>query len=118
MSSLEILTNDYAHIEEENDDVGGVQSVGLGSVHNVTFQSTTKLSESFSNFDSAANPKLKEEVSSLKEKLAIVEENFKTLKSVMLGYIKMKEGHIPSELITLFGDTTNAAVSNSLSVLN
>ncbi|WVZ26692.1 hypothetical protein V8G54_005236 [Vigna mungo] len=90
----------------EKDHVGGL---GLGSVHNVTFQSTTKLSDSFSNFDSAANPQLKEEVISLKEKLATVEENFKTLKSVMLRYIEMKEGHIPSELITIFGDTTVVA---------
>lgn len=92
----------------EKDHVGGL---GLGSVHNVTFQSITKLSDSFSNFDSAANPQLKEEVISLKEKLATVEENFKTLKSVMLRYIEMKEGHIPSELITIFGDTTVVAVS-------
>jgi len=54
---------------------------------------------------------LKEEVISLREKLEPSEENLKTLKSVMLAYIQMKEGHIPHELGVMFGNESNVIVS-------
>jgi len=113
VSISRILNNDCADNELEKDHVGGVQSLGLGSIHNFTFQST-RLSDSCSNFGSAASPQLKEEVVSLRHKLTTVEENLNTLKSVMLTYIQMKEGHIPPELSIIFGDTTNVTVSNTL----
>jgi len=113
VSISRILNNDSADKELEKDHVGGVESLGLGSVHNDTFKST-RSSDCFSNLDSTASSQLKEEVISLRRKLTTLEENFKTLKSGMLTYVRMKEGHIPSELSIIFGATTNAAVSNSL----
>jgi len=56
---------------------------------------------------------LKREVISLWEKLATSEENVKTLKSVILAYIQMKEGHIPPELGVMFGSTKNVVISRS-----
>ncbi|XP_068466699.1 putative E3 ubiquitin-protein ligase RING1a [Phaseolus vulgaris] len=112
VSISRILNNDCVDNELEKDHVGGVQSLGLGSIHNFTFQST-RLSDSCSNFGSAASPQLKEEVVSLRHKLTTVEENLNTLKSVMLTYIQMKEGYIPPELSIIFGDTTNVTDKGS-----
>ena len=91
-----------------------VRCLGLGGLHSVAFQSTTRFSNArhnFSNFGSAESSQLKKEVISLREKLSTSEENLKTLKSVMLAYIQMKEGHIPHELGVMFDNETNVIVS-------
>ncbi|QCE00124.1 putative transposase [Vigna unguiculata] len=92
------------------DHFGRVCCLGLGGLHSVAFQSTTRFSNArhnFSNFGSAESSQLKKEVISLREKLSTSEENLKTLKSVMLAYIQMKEGHIPHELGVMFDNETN-----------
>jgi len=61
---------------------------------------------------------LKEEVISLREKLTTSEENLKTLKSFMVAYIQMKEGHIPHELGVMFGNASNVIVSALYFVYN
>jgi len=51
--------------------------------------------------------KLKDEVINLSEKLATSQENVKTLKSVILPYIQMKERHSLPELCVMFDRVSN-----------
>ncbi|XP_020224569.1 uncharacterized protein LOC109806542 isoform X2 [Cajanus cajan] len=105
-NSTEIATNDALAKVLGLDHSGRVRCLGLGGLHSVAFQSSVRFS------DVAESSRLKEEVISLKTKLAASEENVKTLQTVMLTYIQMKEGHIPAELGALF-DTTNQADESS-----
>ncbi|XP_014628137.1 protein app1 isoform X5 [Glycine max] len=110
----EISTNDALAKVLGRDHCGRVRCLGLGGLHSVAFQSTEKFSgtgRNLSNSNSVESSQLKEEVTSLKTKLAASEENVKTLQNIMLTYIQMKEGHIPKELGALFD--TNVADENS-----
>ena len=114
VNSNEISTDDCVSKVLGKDHSGRVRCLGLRGLHSVAFQSTTRFSNvghNFSKFGSAESSQLKEEVISLREKLATSEENLKTLKSVMLAYIQMKEGHIPHELGVMFDNETNVIVS-------
>ncbi|KAL2947034.1 hypothetical protein AAZX31_20G048400 [Glycine max] len=114
----EISTNDALAKVLGRDHCGRVRCLGLGGLHSVAFQSTEKFSgtgRNLSNSNSVESSQLKEEVTSLKTKLAASEENVKTLQNIMLTYIQMKEGHIPKELGALF-DTNVAVIIFILSV--
>ena len=114
VNSNEISADDCVSKVFGKDHSGRVRCLGLGGLHSVAFQSMIRFSNAghnFSNFGSAKSSQLKEEVISLREKLATSEENLKTLKSVMLAYIQMKEGHIPHELGVMFDNETNVIVS-------
>lgn len=114
----EISTNDPLAKVLGWDHSGHVRCSGLGGLHSVAFQSTEKFSgtgRNLSNSNSVESSQLKEEVTSLKTKLAASEENVKTLQNIMLTYIQMKEGHIPKELGALF-DTNVAVIIFILSV--
>jgi len=114
VNSNEISADDCVSKVLGKDHSGCVRCLGLGGLHSVAFQSTTRFSNAghnFSNFGSTESSQLKKEVISRREKLATSEENLKTLKSVMLAYIQMKEGHIPHELGVMFDNETNVIVS-------
>jgi len=88
---IEISADDCVSKVFENDHLGGVCCLGLGGLHNVAFQSTTRFSSAghnFSNFNLTRSSQLKEDVISLREKLTTYEENVKTLKGVMLHISK------------------------------
>ncbi|KAG5017336.1 hypothetical protein JHK82_022961 [Glycine max] len=92
------------------DHCGRVRCLGLGGLYSIAFKFNTKFSGvgcSSSSFESSESSQLKEEVVSLKAKLAASEENVKTLQNVMVAYIHIKEGRIPPELGAMFGNTTN-----------
>ncbi|XP_020232296.1 uncharacterized protein LOC109812687 [Cajanus cajan] len=116
-NSNEISTNDSLSKVLGKDHAGCVRCLGLGGLHSVAFQSSTRFSGvgcSSSNSDSTENSQLKKEVISLKGQLANSQENVKTLKNVMLAYIQMKEGHIPTELEAMFGSgSSNVADEGS-----
>ncbi|RDY06304.1 hypothetical protein CR513_09722, partial [Mucuna pruriens] len=118
IDSTEISSNDSLSKVLGKDHVGRVRCLGLGGLHSVAFQSTTRFSGVgciFSNSNSAE----KEIISiSLKDKLASSEESVKTLKNVMLAYIQMKEGYIPTKLEAMFGSTSNVVVSTSYIYVN
>ncbi|KAJ1424640.1 hypothetical protein SESBI_11596 [Sesbania bispinosa] len=92
------------------DHSGRVRGLGLGGLHSVAFGSTSMrfsgISCGLSSTYSAECSHMKEEVNSLKTKLAASEESVKILKIAMLSYIQMKEGHIPIELGALLGTST------------
>ncbi|XP_020213975.1 uncharacterized protein LOC109798129 isoform X2 [Cajanus cajan] len=116
-NSNEISTNDSLSKVLGKDHAGHVRCLGLGGLHGVAFQSSTRFSGvgcSSSNSDSTENSQLKNEVISLKGQLANSQENVMTLKNVMLAYIQMKEGHIPTELEAMFGSgSSNVADEGS-----
>ncbi|RDY05388.1 hypothetical protein CR513_10785, partial [Mucuna pruriens] len=87
---IEISSNDSLSKVLGKDHAGHVLCLGLRGLHS----STTRFSGvgcNFSNFDLAESSRLKEEIISLKDKLASFEESVKTLKNIMLAYIQMKE---------------------------
>jgi len=79
----EILADDYVSKVLGKDLSRCARCLGLGGLHSVVFQSTTRFSNAwynFSNFGSVESSQLKEEVISLREKLATSKKNLKTLK--------------------------------------
>ncbi|XP_061353676.1 uncharacterized protein LOC133298420 [Gastrolobium bilobum] len=106
-SSTEISTNDAIAKVFGPEHSGRVRGLGLGGLPSIAFGPTSRrfnpIGSTFSSTDSAESSRLREEVTSLKTKLAASEESVKTLQTVMLAYIQMKEGQIPPELDALFG---------------
>ncbi|KAL2326438.1 hypothetical protein Fmac_025496 [Flemingia macrophylla] len=111
-NSTEIANNDALAKVLGLDHSGRVRCLGLGGLHSVAFQSSARFS------DVAESCRLKEEVVSLKTKLAASEENVKTLQNIVLTYIQMKEGHIPAELGALLDTTNQVVIVFILFVLN
>ncbi|QCD95689.1 putative transposase [Vigna unguiculata] len=117
VNSNEISVDDCVSKVLGKDHSGRVCCLGLGGLHSVAFQSKTRFSNAghnFSNSGSVESSQLKEEVICLKEKLLTSEENLKTLKSVTVAYIQMKEGHIPHELGVMFGNESNVISGQEL----
>ncbi|KAJ1426161.1 putative transposase, Ptta/En/Spm, plant [Sesbania bispinosa] len=110
INSTEISSNDALAEVLGPDHSGRVRGLGLGGLHSVAFGSTSMrfsgISCGLSSTYSAECSHMKEEVNSLKTKLAASEESVKILKIAMLSYIQMKEGHIPIELGALLGTST------------
>jgi len=114
VNSNEISIDDCVSKVLGKDHFGRVRCLGLKGLQNVAFQSRTRFSnagQNFSHFGSVESSQLKEQVISLREKLATSKKNLKTIKTVMLAYIQMKEGHIPHELGVMFDNETNVIVS-------
>ncbi|XP_061352339.1 uncharacterized protein LOC133297243 [Gastrolobium bilobum] len=109
----EISTNDVVAKVFGPKNSGRVRGLGLGGLPSIAFGPTSgrfnPIGSTFSGANSAKSSQLKDDVTSLKTKLAASEESLKTLQTVMLAYIQMKEGQIPPELDALFG-TTSAPV--------
>ncbi|XP_061347346.1 uncharacterized protein LOC133292877 [Gastrolobium bilobum] len=109
-NSTEISTNDAVAKVFGPEHSGRVRGLGLGGLPSIAFGPTSgrfnPIGSTFSSANSAESSQLKEEVISLKTKLAASEESLKTLQTVMLAYIRMKEGQIPPELDALFGTTS------------
>ncbi|KAK7316582.1 hypothetical protein RJT34_00151 [Clitoria ternatea] len=81
------------------DHSGRVRCLGLGGLHSVAFESDERFTGlAYNKSDSTENAQLKDEVTQLRTKLAASEESVKSLQTLMLTYIKMKEGSIPTEL--------------------
>ncbi|KAJ1428100.1 Transposase-associated domain [Sesbania bispinosa] len=110
INSTEISSNDALAEVLGPDHSGRVRGLGLGGLHSVAFGSTSMRFSGIScgllSTYSAECSYMKEEVNSLKTKLAASEESVKILKIAMLSYIQMKEGHIPIELGALLGTPT------------
>ncbi|XP_061359253.1 uncharacterized protein LOC133303365 [Gastrolobium bilobum] len=106
-NSIEISTNDAVAKVLGPEHSGRVRGLGLGGLPSIAFGLTTgrfnPIGSTFSSMNSAESSKLKEEVITLKTKLTASEETVKTLQTVMLAYIQMKEGRIPLELDALLG---------------
>lgn len=106
VNTSEIASNDALAKVLGPDHAGRVRSLGLGGLHSVAFASTTtrfSVLGNLSNTDTAEPSQLKEEVDSLRLKLASYEENIKTLQTVLISYIEMKEGTVPEEFGGLLG---------------
>ncbi|XP_061363826.1 uncharacterized protein LOC133307343 [Gastrolobium bilobum] len=86
---------------------GRVRGLGLGGLPSIAFGPTigrfNHLGSIFLSMNQAENSQLRSEVTTLKTKLVASEQNVKTLQTIMLAYIQMKEGQIPPELDALLG---------------